>query len=445
MIVDDEKGSFWLTSNNGIFRVKRNDLEHYALGVLHAFPCTRFGTGAGMISDECNGAYQSAGLRMQDGTLWFPTTMGAVTVDPDSLPTNGVPPTILLERVRIGKKEVSPAAAYAAPPGDGDLEFAFAGISMSAPDLVQFRVMLAGFDEGWVDVGARRIASYTNIPPGAYTFRVQARNADGVWNEAGTSFDLRIEPHFYQTSWFVLVCILGVMMAGAGLHAVIQRDRDRQLVAAQLESELARAQLRVLEMQVQPHFLFNALNGIGVLIPEDPARATRMITRLSEFVRMALDRSGMQEISLREELMFVDRYLSIELLRFGDRLTVRQMINADLLDALVPTLILQPLVENAIRHGVSKRRGAVTIRIEAARDNGTLSLSVRDDGAGIPPAGLDAIREGIGLSNTRARLQQLYGDAHRFELTGRPEGGVDVELSIPYHQEPLESWNASGH
>jgi ligand-binding sensor domain-containing protein len=437
MLVDDCRGSFWLSSNNGVFRVKRDDLEQYASGARLSYAWTRYGMGAGMATDECNGAYQSAGLRTKDGNIWFPTALGAVMVDPDSLPANMVPPAVLLERVRIGKREVSPAAPFTAPPGDGDLEFAYAGISMSAPDLVQYRVMLAGFDKGWVDVGTRRVCSFTNIAPGSYTFRVQARNADGVWNEAGASFPLTIEPYFYQTSWFILVCILTVMMAGAGLHAAVQRDRDRQLVAAQLESQLARAQLRVLEMQVQPHFLFNALNGIGVLIREDPGRATRMITRLSEFVRMALDRSGVQEISLREELTFVDRYLSIELLRFGDRLTVRQAVHDELLDALVPTMILQPLVENAIRHGVSKRRGQVTIRIEASRENGTLNLHVRDDGAGIPAAGVEGLREGIGLTNTRARLHQLYGDAHRFELSSHPEGGVDVELAIPFHKEPV--------
>lgn len=438
MLVDDHRGSFWLSSNNGVFRVKRDDLEQYASGSRPSYPWTRFGMGAGMATDECNGAYQSAGLRTRDGNIWFPTAMGAVMVDPDSLPVNMVPPAVLLDRVTIGTRDVSPSAPFSAPPGDGDLEFAYLGISLSAPDLVQFRVMLTGFDKGWVDVGTRRVCSYTNIAPGSYTFRVQARNADGVWNEAGASFPLTIEPYFYQTSWFALICVLTVMMAGAGLHAAVQRDRDRQLVAAQLESQLAKAQLRVLEMQVQPHFLFNALNGIGVLVHEDPERATRMITRLSEFVRMALDRSGVQEISLREELTFVDRYLSIELLRFGDRLTVRQAVTEELLDALVPTMILQPLVENAIRHGVSKRRGQVTIRIEATRDNGSLNLHVRDDGAGIPMAGVEGIREGIGLTNTRARLHQLYGDAHRFELSSHPEGGVDVELAIPFHKEPVQ-------
>lgn len=443
MLVDDQRGSFWLSSNNGIFRVRRDDLEQYADGVRLSYPWTLFGMGAGMATDECNGAYESAGLRTRDGNVWFPTAAGAVMVNPDSLPSNVVPPAVVLDRVKIGAREVPASVPYSAPPGDGDLEFGFLGISMSAPELVQFRVMLAGFDEGWVDVGTRRVCSYTNIAPGTYTFRVQARNADGVWNEAGASFPLTIEPFFYQTTWFALICIVTVLMAGAGLHAAVQRDRDRQLVAAQLESQLARAQLRVLEMQVQPHFLFNALNGIGVLIREDPGRATRMLTRLSEFVRMALDRSGVQEISLREELTFVDRYLSIELLRFGDRLTVRQEVTDELLDALVPTMILQPLVENAIRHGVSKRRGPVTIQIEATRENGTLNLRVRDDGPGIQAVNVETIREGIGLTNTRARLHQLYGDAHTFELSSPPGGGVNVELAIPFHKEPGHSWTAS--
>jgi two-component sensor histidine kinase len=396
-----------------------------------------------MTSDECNGAFQSSGFRGRDGRLWFPTTAGAVMVAPDSLPTNLVPPAVVLEHARINREEVLRTPGIASSFGDREFEFAYTGISLSAPDLVQFRVMLEGYDNGFIDVGERKICSYTNLSPGSYTFRVQARNADGVWNRAGASFPFLVSPRFYQTWWFSLLCALGVMTAGAGLHAVWRRDRDRQLVAAQLESRLAQAQLKVLEMQVQPHFLFNTLNGISVLIRDDPEKARSMITRLSEFVRMALDRSGVQEISLREELLFVDRYLQIELLRFADRLTVKEEVDDALLDALVPAMILQPLVENAIRHGVSKRRGPVTIRIAASRDNGSLSLHVCDNGAGLGLNGGGGVREGIGLTNTRERLRQLYGEYQRLDFVSVATGGVEVALTIPYHMEPVPTWTES--
>jgi two-component sensor histidine kinase len=441
--LDDRSGFLWLSSNSGVYRVRVADLLQVAGGTSVSAPWTQFGLGAGMVSDECNGAYQSSGFRGRDGKLWFPTTAGAIMVAPDSLPMNTVPPSVVIERARIDREDVVRSSGIASSYGDREFEFGYTGISLAAPELVQFRIMLEGYDRGWIDVGGRKICSYTNLSPGAYIFRVQARNADGVWNLTGAAFPFRVSPRFYQTWWFFLFCGICVMTAGAGLHAVYRRDRDRQLVSAQLESRLAQAQLKVLEMQVQPHFLFNTLNGITALIRDDPEKATTMITRLSEFVRMALDRSGVQEISLREELLFVDRYLQIELLRFADRLTVRKAVDDELLDALVPAMILQPLVENAIRHGVSKRRGPVTIRIRAARENGSLTLHVCDNGAGFVASSGTGFREGVGLTNTRERLRQLYGEYQRMDFVSIATGGVEVALTIPLHKEPVRTWTES--
>jgi len=430
---EDLRGWFWMSSNNGVFRVLKSDVEAYLDGRTKSFSCSQFGLSAGMASDECNGGSINSSAQTPDGRMWIPTSMGVSVVNPDSLPINMVAPATNLEYVRVGRRDF-PSFRDISSFDEGEVEFGYNAVSLSAPERVQFRVKLEGFDGSWIDATGRRIASYTNLPPGRYIFLVQAANADGAWNTAGISYTFTIKPRFYQTWWFFALCGSLVMMVGAGLHAVVRRDRDRQLVAAQLESKLAQAQLKVLEMQMQPHFLFNTLNGISVLIREDPDAATRMIARLSEFVRIALDRSGVQEIPLREELFFVDRYLQIELLRFADRLSVQQDIKEDLLDALVPTMILQPIIENAIRHGISKRRGPVTIQIAACRENGGLTLHVRDNGAGLA-AGLATIKEGIGLTNTRARLQQLYGEHQKLDLSSPSSGGVDVELRIPYHTE----------
>jgi LytS/YehU family sensor histidine kinase len=184
-------------------------------------------------------------------------------------------------------------------------------------------------------------------------------------------------------------------------------------------------------MQLDPHFLFNTLNGIMALIQENPQAAQRTVARLSEFLRLTLENSGVQEVPMQKELEFLDRYLQIEQLRFGDRLTVQQDVDPATLGGLVPSLILQPLVENAIKHGVAERRGPATILIQAARDDGRLVIHVRDNGGGIP----STPQEGIGLTNTRQRLQRLYGDEHVFELSSLEGGGVDVLLSIPYHEQ----------
>ncbi len=433
----DGLGSLWLSSNNGIHRIALSDMYAYLDGRRSSVTFQSFGISDGMYSDECNGGFQSCVARTSDGKLWFPTTSGVVMVDPAHLPTNTVPPAIVLERVRIDNLEGVPLAGTEYPPGKGDLEFQFAGLSSNAPERIRFRYMLEGFNKDWIDAGNRHEVFYTNILPGTYRFRVIACNADGVWNEAGIDFPFVLRPHFSQTAWFgVLVAFLVLSMV-TGVWYLYKRDRDRELQGSRLESQLAQAQLQILEMQLQPHFLFNTLNGIMVLIRQDPGMASRMIARLSEFLRLTLESAGQQEVTLRRELEYLNRYIQIEQLRFGERLTIHQRIGPDTLEALVPNLILQPRVENAIRHGVSKRRGPALISVEAVRENGSLTIHVRDNGGGLPETGSEGIREGIGLRNTRTRLHVLYGAAQEFDLAGQAGGGVDVRLTIPYHKESV--------
>lgn len=228
----------------------------------------------------------------------------------------------------------------------------------------------------------------------------------------------------WNMQWYLMIVVID--------HAVdyYRGFRDRQLHASRLETQLVNAQLQSLKMQLQPHFLFNTLHAISELVYEDPDAADRMITRLGDLLRLSIDASVAQEISLQEELEFLRAYVEIEQTRFQDNLTVRMQIEPDTLDAQVPNLLLQPLVENAIRHGTAARTGAGEIMITAARENGTLRLVVKDNGKGLSTE--RPVREGVGVGNTRARLQQLYGEAHRFELRNGSGGGVVATVEIPY-------------
>jgi len=206
-----------------------------------------------------------------------------------------------------------------------------------------------------------------------------------------------------------------------------RRLQERYLVEAELKSNLSEARLRALKMQLQPHFLFNTLNAIAALIRKDPKTAETMIGALSELLRSTLELADRQEASLTEELEFVKCYLSIEQLRFGDRLTVRMDIEPGVADALAPTMILQPVVENAVRHGVEPNLGASVLAISARAQGGELELTVQDNGPGFAAK----IKEGIGLQNTRARLHQLYGGQERLRCEAAEGGGAKITLTLP--------------
>lgn len=211
-----------------------------------------------------------------------------------------------------------------------------------------------------------------------------------------------------------------------------RESRERELKASRLEAQLAQAQLQNLKMQLHPHFLFNTLHTISVLLSKDVEAANRMLIQLSDLLRVALDNAGTQEVSLRQELEFLEQYLEIERTRFEDRLTVRIEFDPATYDAQVPNLILQPLVENAIRYGIAPRTSPGLVEIRASCEEGKVRLQVQDDGPGIDHQQQSALREGVGLTNTRARLAQMYGQDHQFEMRNGSDGGLVVTITLPF-------------
>ena len=239
-------------------------------------------------------------------------------------------------------------------------------------------------------------------------------------------------PASFMATWVGALINYGdIVLVGHAIHYA-RDSRDQALRRARLETRLAEAQLQVLRLQLHPHFLFNTLHTISALMHKDVRAADRMLALLGDLLRDSFERVGAQEVSLKQELGFLDRYLEIERTRFRDRLTVTLNIDPETLDAEVPNLLLQPLVENAIRHGLGKRQDAGHIEIVARRQYERLDLRIRDDGPGLPEDTQTALRKGVGLANTEARLEQLYGANHRFDLRNRPEGGLEVALEIPF-------------
>lgn len=225
--------------------------------------------------------------------------------------------------------------------------------------------------------------------------------------------------------------VLGIAQA----VAYYERFREREAQSLQLETKLAQAQLEILKSQLEPHFLFNTLNSIATLTRRDPASAERMIVKLSSLLRVSLDYADFQEVPLQQELQFLKDYVDIQQTRFQDRLTVHWHIDPELRHVAVPSLILQPLVENAIRHGIARSSAPGSITIVASRSGAFVTLEIADNGIGFPG---DQESEGLGLRNTRARLQHLYGERHHFSVQAALGQGCRVRLSVPLTQiEPI--------
>jgi two-component system, LytTR family, sensor kinase len=245
------------------------------------------------------------------------------------------------------------------------------------------------------------------------------------------------DPHLFMNalrgmflwSWLIYWVIAG------GWHAYRYNQSyvSSELRSARLERQFSEARLNVLRMQLNPHFLFNALNTISSQVERDPRLARAMIEHLGDLLRLSLESKDKQEVPLAEEMEFLEHYVAIQKIRFGEHLKIEVAVTPEARTALVPSLFLQPLVENAIRHGVSRRASGGTVEISAARVDGRVKIRVADDGMGLPP-GWDLQKSaGLGLSATRERIAGIYPDARsRFEIRNREGGGTEVEVDIPY-------------
>src|SRR5215475_3974944 len=230
---------------------------------------------------------------------------------------------------------------------------------------------------------------------------------------------------------YMLFYILSVTLIH--LYAHYRESRERELRTAQLEAQLAQSELQALQAQIHPHFLFNALNTISSVVYEDAQAADAMIARLSEFLRHSINASRRQEVTLQEELIFLNLYLDIMRPRFEDRLSVEIEVESGINDALTPKLILQPLVENSIKYAADPDSGRINIAIKATRENGSLRIEVRDDGPGLAASFRDVPGNGVGLANTARRLERLYGRNQELAMRNGESGGAMVSVKLPYH------------
>jgi PAS domain S-box-containing protein len=232
-ILEDGQGNLWLSSSRGIFRVSRQELDAFAQGKSRTITSVAYGKADGLKSSQGNGGAQPMGWKSRDGRFWFSTVKGVAMIDPQQIKTNELPPPVFIEQALVNGRALPLNERIQLPPDQEKFEFHYTGLSLLAPGKVWFKTKLEGFDQDWVEVGTRRVAYYTNLPPGQYRFRVQACNNDGVWNETGASLDFYLAPRFYQTRTFYALCALAALLLGAGLYLLRIRHlkaREKELV-----------------------------------------------------------------------------------------------------------------------------------------------------------------------------------------------------------------------
>lgn len=301
--------------------------------------------------------------------------------------------------------------------------------AIMAPLVLTLRRRVPVSSGRWVGGVAFHLGLSFTLMAGYYLARIAW--VVGRAGEPWENFWTIAQASFFGRNLIDMVFYWGVLGFGYSFE-LYRRYKNEQIKAAQLESRLIETELKALKQQLHPHFLFNTMNTIAVLVREGRnAEAVSLLSKLSGLLRMSLDSARVQEVTLRQEMEFLDRYLEIQEMRFADRLTIERRLEPAALEARIPYLLLQPIVENAILHGIAGKNGPGRVEIEARVENGLLKLEVRDDGPGFEPAVTAPRREGIGLGNTRERLTKIYGNRSQLVLKSEKGRGTTVSILLP--------------
>ena len=432
-ILQDATGHLWMSCNKGVFRVSKKELDDFAEGRVKSISSMSYGTTDGMKSRECNGGFQPAGWKSRDGRLWFPTVKGVAVVDPDRITINDHVPPVIIEQVVVDNTLVPPAENIRFDPGKERFEFHFAGLSYVAPEKVQFKYKLEGFDSDWIDAGTKRDASYTNIPSGYYRFRVIASNNDLVWNLNGASFEFYLKPHFYQTSWFYASCV-GV----AGLLVwLFHRFRVRQMNAefSAVLAERTRLAREIHDTLAQGFVGISLqLEAASGELKRSPESAQQRLEMAHKMVRSSLAEARRSVWDLRPQAL-EHGSLTSALSEIARQVTEGTSVSAEVRLQGKPRKLPDRVERNLLRIGQEALSNALTharpsmVIIELSFDRKLVRLKVTDDGCGFESQTPFSASSGhFGLTGMQERVDQIRG---QLEVRSSPGNGTEVNAAVP--------------
>ncbi len=432
-ILEDQSGALWISSNSGIFRVAIDDLTNVAAGQSHSLPITAYGTADGMKIRECSGIGHPSSWKANDGTLWFSTLKGVAWIDPARLQRNSVAPLVAIEQVSVDEKNMPLNGPVKVGPGHSRFAFHYAGLTYVAPQQVHYKYRLTGFDRTWIDAGTRRVAYYTNIPPGRYHFEVLAANNDGVWSTMPATLRFQLQPYFTQTYWFYLLCGLLILFLAWlvyrwRVHQVESRFRavlaERTRIAREIHDTLAQGFVGIsvqLELAAQmltssPQAVREQLNQTRRLVRDSLAEARSSIWNLRSNEPGNVDFASRFTAAIRART--VNKAIDTHIQFTGTYRPLPPNVESELLK------IALEAVANVLQHA-----GATQVNITVQYEIKRLRMQIEDNGVGISSDVAEATSAGhFGVIGMRERTQAIGG---AFTMSSGPAEGTKITVELP--------------
>jgi ligand-binding sensor domain-containing protein/signal transduction histidine kinase len=432
-IMEDQQNNLWLSCRKGVFHVGKKELDDFANGTVSSIKPVAYGTADGMMTRECSSGGDPAGWRSTDGKLWFATIKGVAVIDPQQIRTNTQAPPVVIEQISIDDQPVAPGANIELPPGFSRLEIYYTAPSFMAPEQVRFKYKLEGFDIDWVEAGANRVAYYTNLRPGRYSFQVIASNNDGVWNQTGASLAFHLKPYFYQTYWFYGLVALAIAALAWQLYRFRVRGMETQFAAVLAErTRIAREIHDNLAQEMAG--ISVQLEVVARTMPREAEAARTQLDRVRMLVRHGIAEARRYVWDLRSTALEhndLPTALSESARRLTDETTVKAQVEVSgtfrPLTQLVEDNLLrigQEAINNAVKHAHAQR-----IFVNLVFEGRRVQLKVRDDGCGFDSQATGNGASGhFGLIGMRERVEQIGGS---LSIQTSKGAGTEVAVEVP--------------